>query len=48
VTLTGWTAILGITSLILILGVGVVVGYRKYKGMPFDSQYTVVLKGGKK
>lgn len=44
VTLTGWTALAGVTAMIVVLMWAAAYGYKKYKGIP-DKDYTVVLKG---
>ncbi|GFR46876.1 hypothetical protein Agub_g8517 [Astrephomene gubernaculifera] len=44
-TLTGWTALLGIASMVLLILWGVNYGYRRYKGIPEQAGYTLVVKG---
>ncbi len=44
-SLTGWTALLGIASMVILVLWGINYGYRMYRGVP-DSQggYTLVTK----
>lgn len=44
ITLTGWTALAGITAMVVLIMWGLAYGYKRYKGIP-DKDYTVVLKG---
>ncbi|KAG2498297.1 hypothetical protein HYH03_003558 [Edaphochlamys debaryana] len=44
-TLTGWTALLGIASMVLLVAFGVNVAYKRYRGLPDQSGYTLVVKG---
>ncbi|EFJ50973.1 hypothetical protein VOLCADRAFT_103617 [Volvox carteri f. nagariensis] len=44
-TLTGWTALLGIASMVLLVLWGINYGYRQYRGMPQQAGYTLVVKG---
>ena len=45
-TITGWTATLGLLALIGVIIVGGVYGYRRYKGLDAHRGYTMVLKRG--
>ena len=42
-TLTGWTALLGVAALVILCVVGGMWGYKQYYGIPDTN--TVVLKG---
>lgn len=44
-TLTGWSAVLGVFSLIAVAIFGALWGYRKYKGYDKMTGYTRVVKG---
>lgn len=44
ITLTGWTALFGITAMVALVAAGSVYGYRRYKGIN-ERDYTLVVKG---
>ncbi len=44
-TLTGWSAVLGIFALIAVVIAGAVLGWRRYKGLDRMTTYTKVAKG---
>ncbi|MEW5311455.1 MAG: hypothetical protein WDW38_003169 [Sanguina aurantia] len=44
ITLTGWTALFGITAMVVLVAAGSVFGYRRYKGIN-ERDYTLVVKG---
>jgi hypothetical protein len=44
ISLTGWTAILGMAALLLLAAAGVLMAYRRYNGSPQSAGYTLVLK----
>lgn len=44
ITLTGWTALFGITAMVVLIAAGSVFGYRRYKGIN-ERDYTLVVKG---
>ncbi|PNH09949.1 Golgi apparatus protein 1 [Tetrabaena socialis] len=44
-TLTGWTALLGIASMVVLVLFGANYGYRQYRGVPDQAGYTLVVKG---
>ncbi|GIL70396.1 hypothetical protein Vretimale_3583 [Volvox reticuliferus] len=44
-TLTGWTALLGIASMVLLVLWGINYAYRQYRGVPEQAGYTLVVKG---
>jgi Golgi apparatus protein 1 len=48
ISLTGWTAILGMAALLLLAAAGVLLAYRRYVGSPQAAGYTLVLKKGGK
>lgn len=43
-TLTGWTAVVGMFAIIVVSIAGAVLGYRRYKGLDKHSGYTMVKK----
>ena len=43
-TLTGWTAVVGMVAIIVVTIAGAVLGYRRYKGLDRHSGYTMVKK----
>lgn len=43
-TLTGWTAVLGIVAIGMVAAAGAVFGYRRYKGLDKHAGYTMVKK----
>ncbi|KAK9865562.1 hypothetical protein WJX84_005695, partial [Apatococcus fuscideae] len=45
-TITGWTATLGLLALISVIIAGAVLGYRHYRGLDAHRGYTLVLKRG--
>ncbi len=44
-TLTGWSAVLGVFALIAVVIAGAVFGWRRYKGYDRMTTYTKVAKG---
>ncbi|KXZ55868.1 hypothetical protein GPECTOR_2g1419 [Gonium pectorale] len=44
-TLSGWTALLGIASMVVLVMFGANFAYRKYRGVPEQAGYTLVVKG---
>ncbi len=45
VTLTGWTALLGIASMVVLVIWSINYGLKQYRGMPQQAGYTLVVKG---
>lgn len=45
ITLTGWTALLGIASMVVLVIWGINYGLKQYRGMPQQGGYTLVVKG---
>lgn len=43
-TLTGWTAVIGMVAIIVVSIAGAILGYRRYKGLDKHSGYTMVKK----
>ena len=43
-TLTGWTAVLGIVAIVMVAAAGGVFAYRRYKGLDKHAGYTMVKK----
>lgn len=43
-TLTGWTALLGISSMVLLIFWAINYASRKYRGLPEQAGYTLVVK----
>ena len=43
-TLTGWTAVIGMLAIIVVSVAGAILGYRRYKGLDKHSGYTMVKK----
>ena len=43
-TLTGWSAILGVMAIMTVATAGAVIGYRRYKGLDKHAGYTMVHK----
>lgn len=43
-TLTGWSAIFGVMSIVIVAVAGAVFGYRRYKGLDKHAGYTMVHK----
>jgi hypothetical protein len=48
ISLTGWTAILGMAAFMLLLAAGAMLAYKRYTGGPQAAGYTLVLKKGHK
>lgn len=44
VTLTGWTALAGVTSLLILIVWGIGFAWQKYRGVPTNKDYTLVVK----
>ena len=42
VSLTGWVAMLGIAAMVVLIVYGIMMGYRKFRGIPGDRDYTLV------
>lgn len=47
-TLTGWTAVLGVAASVFVTVGGAYYGYQRYRDGPYRGYHTVVLKGRKK
>lgn len=45
VTLSGWTALLGISSMVVLILWGINYGYKQYRGIEEQPGYTLVVKG---
>ena len=45
-TITGWTATLGLIALLGVIAAGAVYGYRQYRGLDAHKGYTMVVKRG--
>lgn len=43
-TLTGWTAVLGMVAMVMVAAAGAVLGYRRYRGLDKHAGYTMVKK----
>ncbi len=48
ISLTGWTAILGIAAFVLLMAAAAMLAYTRYMGEPQAAGYTLVLKKGHK